>query len=145
MLFRSYLAGFVACEDCDGKGYWLGEAHLTSEHFVRCGECRNGDVGIELEGDKAEDAYEAWAASDTDRYEIEAGSPGGAYASASAVGWAAFLPVAAAFSAKHPHTVVNNVDRADVGTNGIDDWQAEMIQVAAMRLEFTAEKTEVAA
>lgn len=58
----AYLSGYAACEHCDGSGVIDGEAHLTSALHIDCTECDGGEVPVELECEKAEEAYKNWNA-----------------------------------------------------------------------------------
>lgn len=58
----AYLTGYVTCEYCEGSGLIAGEAHLTGEYYLECSECEHGEVQVELECEKAEEAYKIWLA-----------------------------------------------------------------------------------
>ena len=128
----AYLAGRATCEACDGEGSY--EAHVLSHRNVsiECGECEGGTVGVELEGDKAEAAYQAWATCNDDTYSISAFDAGGECAHVTVKGWLAFVPVAQAFSAQHKGrgrillAVNNDTYEGEPGGN-LASWQDELI------------------
>lgn len=122
---EAYLAGYATCEVCDGRD-WVTRS--------KCPNCRRGDVRVELSGAPAEAAYQAWAAKDNDDYSIASGYHFGAV-ERSATGWATFLPMAAAFMAKHgPCSMSNDSTNDGEPGSGMLNWQTDMVECMASEL-----------
>lgn len=99
-----------------------------------CDNCRHGESEHDLVGAPAQAAYEAWAAADNDDYSIASGYHLGSLTK-SATGWATFLPMAAAFMAKHgPCSMSNDSTNDGEPGSGMLSWQTEMVEWMASEI-----------